>query len=438
MSSEWKETTIGDQLTLQRGFDITRKQQVEGDIPVVSSGGISSYHNEFKVSGPGVVLGRKGTLGTVFYLPTNYWPHDTSLWVKDFKGNNPKFVYYFFRNMSTVLKDMDVGAANPTLNRNHIHPAEILWPPLSEQKRIAHILGSLDDKIELNRKMNETLEGMAQALFKSWFVDFDPVIDNALAAGHPIPDELLAKAEKRKAQLSQSNSELNIQNSKLSSLFPSEFTFTDELGWIPKGWEVKALDQFFNLIGGGTPKRSEEDYWGGDIPWYSVKDVPNDGDVFVIDTGEKITELGLKKSSTKLLREGMTIISARGTVGKLAMVGVPMAFNQSCYGIEGKDQIGDFFTFFCLQDAIERLQQNTHGAVFDTITKGTFETVRSVLPHNEILDHFEKMIQGSMSKIKINNQENVSLTKLRDTLLPKLLSGDADLQSAKDLASEVL
>ncbi|EBP9314442.1 hypothetical protein ATP49_07390 [Salmonella enterica] len=127
MSFSFYKTKIGEQVILQRGFDITKKDQVEGNIPVVSSGGISSYHNEAKISGPGVVLGRKGSLGTVFYIDGPYWPHDTTLWVKDFKNNNPIFVYYFFKNISQLLKDMDVGAANPALNRNHVHPLEVFW-----------------------------------------------------------------------------------------------------------------------------------------------------------------------------------------------------------------------------------------------------------------------------------------------------------------------
>jgi predicted nucleotidyltransferase len=167
-------TTIGEQVTLQRGFDITKKQQRHGKIPVVSSGGVSSYHSEAMVAGPGVVLGRKGSLGTVFYINEDYWPHDTSLWVKDFKGNNPRFVYYFFSSIAEILKKLDVGAANPALNRNHVHPLPIKWTTRENQDDIVKVLGSIDDKIEFNRQVNQTLEEIAQALFKSWFVDFEP------------------------------------------------------------------------------------------------------------------------------------------------------------------------------------------------------------------------------------------------------------------------
>lgn len=171
--TEWPPTTIGAQATLQRGFDVTRAEQRAGTIPVISSGGISSFHDTAAVRGPGVVLGRKGVVGSVYFVAADYWPHDTTLWVKDFHGNEPRFVYYFFRSLAPRLASLDVGSANPTLNRNHVHPIGVSWPPLSEQRAISSILGALDDKIELNRRMNETLEGLARALFDYAFGDGD-------------------------------------------------------------------------------------------------------------------------------------------------------------------------------------------------------------------------------------------------------------------------
>lgn len=175
LPNNWIETEIGDQVTLQRGIDITRAEQRAGNIPVISSGGFSSYHDTAAVSGPGVVLGRKGVVGSVYYVEGDYWPHDTTLWVKDFHGNSPRFVYYFFKYLTPVITLMDVGSANPTLNRNHVHPLSTMWPPLPEQRAIAGILGALDDKIELNRRMNRTLESMARAVFRQWFVEGEEV-----------------------------------------------------------------------------------------------------------------------------------------------------------------------------------------------------------------------------------------------------------------------
>ncbi len=222
MAGEWLETTIGEQVTLQRGIDITKTEQHNGKVPVVSSGGIASYHDVAQVQGPGVVLGRKGVVGSVYYVKSDYWPHDTTLWVKDFHGNEPRFVYYFFKQMALRIAGMDVGSANPTLNRNHVHPIEISWPPLAEQRAIAHNLGTLDDKIELNRRMNETLEAMARAIFKSWFVDFDPV---------------RAKAEGRDPGLPK----------HIAGLFPNRFE-DSELDEIPAGWNVGSLEKIAHFL----------------------------------------------------------------------------------------------------------------------------------------------------------------------------------------------
>ena len=142
----WVETTVGDQLTLQRGFDITKDQQVDGSVPVVSSGGIKSFHNTPMAKAPGVVIGRKGTLGKCFFLDRDYWPHDTTLWVKDFKGNEPRFVYYLLLGLD--VKHLDSGTANPALNRNQVHPIKISWPPVSKQHELIHRFDALSEETQ--------------------------------------------------------------------------------------------------------------------------------------------------------------------------------------------------------------------------------------------------------------------------------------------------
>ena len=142
----WIRTTVGQQVLLQREFDITKRQQNSGTIPVVSSGGIKSYHDQAMAVGPGVVIGRKGTLGKVFYVDDDYWPHDTTLWVRDFKGNHPRFVYYFFRSLD--VSGLDSGAANPALNRNLVHPIEVYWPPVSDQPGIVSTMDGLVEMCE--------------------------------------------------------------------------------------------------------------------------------------------------------------------------------------------------------------------------------------------------------------------------------------------------
>jgi type I restriction enzyme S subunit len=162
---------VGDVLTFQRGFDITKNAQSDGEVPIVSSSGISSFHNKWKAKGPGVVIGRKGTLGTVHFLRSNYWPHDTTLWVKDFKGNVPRFLSYFLQTLR--LENFDVGASNPTLNRNHVHKIKIIFPKkIDTQQKIAAILSAYDEFIENNKRRIALLEKLAEEIYREWFVRF--------------------------------------------------------------------------------------------------------------------------------------------------------------------------------------------------------------------------------------------------------------------------
>ena len=164
----WTKGTLQDLVFFQRGFDITKEQQHPGDVPVVSSSGINSYHSEAMVDGPGVVIGRKGSLGTVHIVDGPYWPHDTTLWSKDLRGNDPRFVYYYLHTLG--LERYDTGNSNPTLNRNHIHVLDVLIPRLSIQERIAQTLKNYDDLIENNRRRIQLLEQAARLLYKEWFV----------------------------------------------------------------------------------------------------------------------------------------------------------------------------------------------------------------------------------------------------------------------------
>jgi type I restriction enzyme S subunit len=166
----FSEIPLGSAITLQRGFDITKAEQTPGEVPIVSSSGVSSFHNNWKVIGPGVVIGRKGTLGTVHYLRENFWPHDTTLWVKDFKQSNPRFVAYFLKTL--WLENFDTGASNPTLNRNHVHKIRVQYPKPAVQERIAAVLSAYDDLIENNRRRIALLEQMAEQFYREWFVRF--------------------------------------------------------------------------------------------------------------------------------------------------------------------------------------------------------------------------------------------------------------------------
>ena len=224
----WREVTLGDVLTLQRGFDLPETERVPGSHPVIASTGPVGTHHAAAVQGPGVVIGRSGSLGGGQFINADFWPLNTTLWVKDFHDNDRRFCYYLLKSLN--LADFNAGSGVPTLNRNHIHPLPVRIPPLPEQRAIAHILGTLDDKIELNRRMNATLEEMARALFKSWFVDFEPVrakMDGRWRRGESLPG---LPAEHY-------------------DLFPHRLV-DSALGQIPEGWEVRGLDSIATFLNG--------------------------------------------------------------------------------------------------------------------------------------------------------------------------------------------
>ena len=322
---------------------------------------------------------------------------------------DPEFVYWCLQSLylSGVIETYQVqhtGIARFQFTK-FADSLEINLPPIGDQIKVSAFLGSIENRISLLRETNTTLEAIAQALFKSWFVDFDPV---------------RAKAE---------GLEPEGMDAATAALFPDSFEESGQ-GLVPKGWIALPFTETINVIGGGTPKTSIADYWGGDIPWFSVVDAPRITDVFVINTEKTITNAGLNNSSTKLLPVGTTIISARGTVGRLAMVGQEMAMNQSCYGLCGK--AGDaYFTYFNTFRLVESLRQRAHGSVFDTITRDTLAGVSIIYPGEQIICEFESTLTPVMERIKENLQQAQTLTQLRDALLPRLISGQLRLPEAE-------
>jgi type I restriction enzyme S subunit len=396
----WMETTIGEQATLQRGIDITKVEQRPGTVPVISSGGVSSYHDTIGVKGPGVVLGRKGVVGSVFFTEEDYWPHDTSLWVKDFHGNDPRFVYYFFKSIAPQIARMDVGSANPTLNRNHVHPIPISWPPLAEHKAIAAVLGALDDKIELNRRMNATLEAIARALFQSWFVDFDPVrakIDGRKSAGL---DEATA------------------------ALFSA--TFQDSpIGHIPKDWTVEPVGKVVECVGGGTPSTAEPKYWdGGTHHWTTPKDFSSLQAPVLLDTDRKLTDAGIAKISSGLLPAGTLLLSSRAPVGYLAIATMPVAINQGFIALKCNERASNFFMLNWCQTNMAEIESRATGTTFAEISKQNFRPISVVLPAKQLMAAFTAKVAPLYATIIANLHQSRTLTTLRDVLLPKLLSGE--------------
>ena len=442
MSSEiqWFEKPLGEVAFNHDGKrkPVKESERKKGPYPYYGASGIVDYVDSYLFDGRYLLIAEDGENLRTRQTPIAFMA-DGKFWVNNHAhiviGNGEvetEYLHYFLQHAD--IQSYLTGAVMPKLTQGNLNKIPVRYPELDYQKQIIQVLCAFDRKIDLNHRINQTLEAMAQAIFKSWFVNFDPVKAKiaAIEQGQdPLRAAMRTISGKTDTELDQMPRKHHDQLAATAALFPDEIE-DSALGEIPKGWEAMPLSKMIRLIGGGTPKRSESSYWGGTVPWFSVKDVPNDGDVWVVDTDEKITEIGLQKSSTKLLRKGATIISARGTVGKLALVGQEMAMNQSCYGIVGTDAVGDFFNYFNLKFSVETLKRNTHGAVFDTITQATFETVTCVNPEDSAMERFDEIVEPLLKSIRSNVFQSQELAHLCDTLLPKLLSGDLSV----DLVAE--
>ena len=312
-----------------------------------------------------------------------------------------RFLFYLLRTRE-YRNEVLASATGTTVK--HTSPRRILahkpkFPPLAEQKAIASVLGALDDKIELNRRMNATLEAMARALFQSWFVDFDP-FRAKLDGGQPTG-----------------------LDTATTDLFPNEFE-DSELGPIPKGWEIGSILRQADLISGGTPKTDIAAYWSGDINWASAKDVSQCGEAFLIATEKKITRAGLENSATKIIPQFAVVIVARGaTTGRLTMFGDAMAMNQTCYALRSK--IAAPFALYCqAREFINSMVHAAHGSVFDTIITETFKATNVLIPPVNVLIEFNKRVAPLFDLVHSNLIEIRTLAAICDALLPKLLSGD--------------
>ena len=411
MESEWKQCLLGDVITLKRGYDLPSRARTPGLFPIVSSAGISDSHIEAKVKSPGVITGRYGTIGSVFFVNRDFWPLNTTLYVKDFKNNYPRFIYYLLQTID-YFKYSD-KAAVPGVNRNHLHTAMIHLPEIEEQIRIASLLSSLDDCIDLLRETNTTLEALAQAIFKSWFIDFDPV---------------KTKAEGREPEG---------MDAETGELFPSEFE-ESMMGKIPKGWKIGSILDTAKLLSGGTPKTDRPEYWNGAIPWASAKDVSQSKQIFLISSDRSITQAGLKGSNTQVIPTFCTVVVARGaTTGRMVVFGEDMAMNQTCYALSSTTRTP--FALYCrIRFEIEHLVHAAHGSVFNTITTNTFAGSRTIIPSTLCLQAFEKIISPIFQRILANTVQSLILSSLRDTLLPKLMSGQIRLNEAETLVGRAL
>jgi type I restriction enzyme S subunit len=414
MAGEWKEMTLGDVATLQRGFDLPIQKRKPGKVPIVSSSGISDHHSEPAVRGPGVITGRYGTIGQVFLVTEDYWPLNTTLWVKDFHGNDPRFVAYLLKTVD-FLSCSDKSSV-PGVNRNDLHRLPVLLPPLPQQKRIAHILGTLDDKIELNRRMNATLEGISRALFKSWFVDFDPVRQKA-AGKQPVG-----------------------MDAQTAALFPDSFE-DSEIGEVPMGWRVMRASDLYEVAIGKTPPRKEHQWFSEspvDIPWMSIKDLGEAG-AFILKVSEYLTPEAVEKFRVRRIPNGTVVLSFKLTVGRVAITDGEMLSNEAIahfLPLTANSPQSEYL--YCYLKHFDYGRLGSTSSIATAVNSDGVRSIPIITPGDPLVSAFCEKVRGCFMQIKSIQRQSQSLAALRDTLLPKLLSGEIRVSDAEPVIPAVV
>lgn len=282
-------------------------------------------------------------------------------------------------------------------------------PPADEQRAIGEILGALDDKIELNREMNRTLEATAQAFFKSWFVDFDPVVSKA-AGRDPFGLDAATAA-----------------------LFPNRFT-ESELGLIPDGWEVSRIGEKVKVVGGSTPRINEPRFWdNGTICWLTPRDLARLEDRVVLDTERRITLDGLSQISSGLLPIGTVLLSSRAPIGYLAIPEVPLAINQGFIAMICDGDLRNQYVFLWARENMDEIVSRAGGTTFAEISKSGFRPIPVLVPDRKVIAAFQALSETLHQHIVSNRRQSSALAELRDLLLSKLLSGEGRMKEAEKL-----
>lgn len=370
---EWKEVRLGDILNFRRGHDLPHSEMKPGNIPVAGSNGVIGYHDTATPIKPILTIGRSGNVGKPYFYE-EAWAHNTTLYVDDFKGNDPKFLYYLCQTMP--FANFGGGSAVPTLNRNHIHPLETKIPvKVDDQRRIASILSSLDRKIELNNKINADLEEMAQAIFKNWFVDFEPFKDGK---------------------------------------------FVDsELGMIPEGWKVGSPYEYAKVVYGAPYKSAKFNDNGEGLPLIRIRDLKDCNPQFY--TPEILPQ-------TEYVNMGDIVAGMDAEFVPHIWKGNTGLLNQRvCKLIPQQTSISNLFVLYLMKPELEFVQSYKTGTTVSHLGKADIDKFVVVLPPLEVVEECSKILDSILQRIKNISAESRTLSTLRDTLLPRLMSGEIEI-----------
>lgn len=362
---------------------IMPKDLIDGKISVTSIARVSKDHvsrlSRHKISEGDILYSRRGDVGRCAYVKKEEsgWICGTGcLRVSVNKEKvDSKFLFFYLQipEIKIWLENNAIGSTMPNLNTTILGSVPLFIPPLYIQKKIANILSAYDDLIENNQKQIQLLEEAAQRLYKEWFVDLR-------FPGH--------------------------ENTRI-------------VDGVPEGWEKFPFSSKVSIMSGGTPKTTNKSFYEGEIPFYTPKDYPNN--FFVFDTELHISNDGLLNCNSAYFPSGTIIITARGTVGKTVILGIPMAMNQSCYALKSDDLGTPYYLFFSINQEVSKLKVMSNGGVFNTIITKTFDNIHITIPNNNLHKNFDNNINFIMEKIKKLLQQNKLLQEMRNTLLPKLI-----------------
>jgi type I restriction enzyme, S subunit len=357
-----------------------------------------------------IIFTKKGTLGQTGIVPED-GPYSLYLLSSnqmkltvDPELADPLFVYYVVSSSDStdkIIRDSEATGV-PKTNLAYLRDFPITLPPLAEQRAIAWILGALDDKIELNGRMNGTLEDIAQTLFKHWFVDFDPVRAKAVGRDPSFPKPI-------------------------ADLFPVRLV-DSEIGEIPEGWKSGVIDDLTEILGGSTPRTNQPSYWeGGTHYWATPKDLSTLTSPVLLETERRITDAGLTQIGSRLLPQGTVLLSSRAPIGYLAIAEVPVAINQGFIAMKPRKGVPSLFLLLWAQSAHQEIVSHANGSTFLEISKASFKRLPIVIPPPALLSAFGHLINPIYKRIILNQYQTLILSTLRDLLLPRLISAEIRL-----------
>ena len=382
---------LGECLELQRGYDLTSSQMQGGKVAVVGSNGIIGYHNSERGNSPCITVGRSGSVGKVHYYEQPTWAHNTALFVKDFKGNNPKYLYYLLKNLHLDNIFEKGSSVIPSLDRNLVHSLVVPFHrDINDQRKIVTVLSAIDRKIDLNRQINDNLEAMAKQLYDYWFVQFD------------FPN--------KEGKPYKSSGGAMVWNEKLKRK-------------IPQGWFVEKMGKCTTILLGGTPDTNDISLWGNGYNWLNSGEV---AEFPILKSEKNITSKGLEKSATVLAPKGSVTLSITRHL-RPSILCIDACINQSVVAILENEKISKEYIYPLLSRDIPRLMSLRTGAQQPHINKETVEAINVVLPPANIMGAYINRAESIYDAIFNNAREVEEFTKQRDELLPLLMNGQASV-----------